>query len=133
MTSTTLLYGGTTVACKLRTGEDVSVKLRLIRISEIPKYLDLSLDEAKALAFCVESPTPFDPDAFTDESYLALVAANTELNFTRALAMSDQRLKRAEACGTGVAQLAASLASLLRRYSPRSESPAATPANNSST
>jgi hypothetical protein len=133
MTPNALLYGGTTVSCTLRDGSTVSVKLRLIKISEIPAYLDVSLDDAKALVFCVESPTPFDPDALTDDSFLALAAANTELNFSRALAMSDQRLKRAESNGVGLAQLAVNLASVLNRYSPKSPSPEATPASNSST
>jgi hypothetical protein len=126
-----LIYAGETVAATLRTGESVLVKLRLIKISEIPAFLDIAMEEEKALAFCIESPTPFDADAFTDESYLALVEKNTALNFTRALVMTDQRLKRAESGGLELARVAGSLASLLNRYSPKSPSPAATPPSSS--
>jgi hypothetical protein len=131
--SAALIYAGVNVPALLRTGERVTVKLRLIKISEIPAFLDLALEEAKALEFCVDSPKPFDPDAFTDESYSELLAKNTALNFTRALVVSDQRLKRAETCGVALAQVATNLGSLLRRFSAGSPSPEDTPASSSST
>lgn len=139
MDSKTLIYAGETVPCFLRDGDKpISVKLRLIKLSEIPAYLDIATDEEKALAFCIESHGVQTPeaareffDSLTDESYELLVEKNTALNFTRALATSGRRLKRAEACGLGLAQLVTDLASLLNRYSPKSPSPEASPAPSS--
>jgi hypothetical protein len=125
------LYGGIIVPCYLRTGAGVSVKLRLIKISEIPDFLDVAIDEVKALDFCLESPKPLDFDDLTDESYLDLVAKNTELNFTRALELTDQRLKRVEKGGVELSQVAVKLASLLNRYSLKSPSPEVSPASKS--
>lgn len=145
-----LIYGGISVPAKLRTGAELTVKLRLIKISEIPKFLDVAADEWLAVLFCVESVTRAEIDTatqgkrdvavempagddFTDESFEAIVERNTELNFTRALAMSDRRLKRAESCHLELTRVAEKLASLLSRYSPKSPSPAATLASSSST
>lgn len=130
MNEQTVLYGGKTVLVKLRDGQSASIHIRLINIDEIPAFLDAALDEAKALRFAVSTPD-FDHNQLTDESFELLVKENTELNFTRALVMSDRRLKRAEQCGLGIAKLAQDLASVLLRYSPGSPSSADTPAANS--
>lgn len=121
-----LIYGGEKLPAVLRDGSHIEVSLRLIRLSEIPAFLDLyASDETKALVHCVAAPLPFDPDALTDESYTALIEANTRLNFTRALARSRERLARVEKSGGDLLKLMQETHSLLAAFSPKSPSPEA--------
>lgn len=127
----TLIYAGESHTVTLRDGSTRSVGLRLIKLSEIPTFLDaFATSEDRALAYALQLPEgapALEFDDLTDESYTALVEANQTLNFTRALARSRERLKRAQDSAPALVSLAADLQSALSGFLLKSPSPAATP------
>ncbi len=125
MTEQEILNGGKQVTVTYRNGQDGVVILRLIKISEIDAYLNVAADELQSLKMCV-SNDGFNVDDLTDDSYEALVEANTDLNFTRAVCMVERKLKRAETSTATLAALAKQLASLLQRFLPAFAAPQAT-------
>lgn len=116
------LAGSRTLKLKQRDGKPIDVVLRLIKISEIPIFLDIVEQEIESLVFCIQSPQKLDFDLLSDESYDELVEANYELNFTRALASQKRKLARAERIGVGLGEMAKDMVLLLSKYAPKLQS-----------
>lgn len=127
-----VLYEGKDVHVDYRNGRKGTVHLRLLKISEIGKYLDSVFDDHEALKMCVGSPEGFDPDELTDDSYGHLLAENYSLNFQRALALKKKETERAEQTGAGINQLYQGIAGVLQKFAPESPSPEATRKRKSS-
>lgn len=120
-----ICYEGMDVRIKTRKGEDLTVHLRLIRYSEIPKFLELwTHDFFEGTRFCIESPQDMDFDSLTDDSIAHLVEVNRELNFTRAQARIEKEIAWAEKTGEGVLKLAEQMSFLFRLFLPTQPSQA---------
>lgn len=117
--------GALDFALQLRDGSTRPARLRLILQSEIGAFLDLMADdEQAALRLCLETTPPLELDHLTDDSLEALLEANIELNFTRALASQKARQARAERTGAGLRELMAGMVSLLARFDADAPPPA---------
>jgi hypothetical protein len=132
ITDAEALFGGRDIAVQYRDGTTHTLFLRLIRISEITKFLDLIMqDEIAALKMVLPEGDDLDPDALTFEGLAALLEANLEVNFTAALASNRAKLDRATKTGLGVKGLMEDLVSLSQSFAPRSPSQPAGPPSSS--
>jgi hypothetical protein len=117
------LFGGRTIEVRFRDGTTRPLFLRLIRISEIPSFLELiATNEDAALRSVLPEGDDIDFDALAMESYEALMEANLEVNFTPALASQNGKLARAQKTGLGVKALLDDMVSISRSFAPTSPS-----------
>lgn len=96
LTPTVIAAGGISVEVINAAGAPQSVFVRLLKLAQLPLYLQ-KVDDDLALAALVTDLPPAELDAMPAESVLALVATGHDLNFNAACRWAERRASLIEA------------------------------------
>lgn len=102
--STDAIFGGRQVAVRVPGGEPIAVTVRVLKISELPRYFELLEQEEKLAEFLTGKDAAFIA-SLEPASLLDIVDAGHDLNFQIAQRWAERRARHVAALAPVVKQM----------------------------